>query len=41
MARQLDEPQGRGAFFKSLGTLVAGFMAERIEDAIKVVIKVS
>ena len=34
MARSLDEPQGRGAFFKSLGTLMAGFLAEQIEDAI-------
>ena len=31
---KLDEPQGRGAFFKSLGTLMAGFLAERIEDAV-------
>jgi MauM/NapG family ferredoxin protein len=34
MARKLDEPQGRGDFFKSLGILVAGFVAERIEDAV-------
>jgi ferredoxin-type protein NapG len=34
VSRRLDEPQGRGAFFKSLGTLMAGFIAERIEDAV-------
>ena len=34
MARELDLPQGRGDFFKSLGKLVAGFVAERIEDAV-------
>lgn len=34
MARKLDEPQERGDFFKSLGTLFAGFVADRIEDAV-------
>lgn len=34
MPRKLDEPQGRGDFFRSLGTLVAGFVAERIEEAV-------
>jgi len=34
MAKKLDEPQERGDFFKSLGTLFAGFLANRIEDAV-------
>jgi ferredoxin len=34
MARKLDEPQERGDFFKSLGTLFAGFLADRVEDAV-------
>jgi MauM/NapG family ferredoxin protein len=34
MARKLDQAQGRGDFFKSLGTLMAGFLAEKIEDAV-------
>ena len=34
MAKKLDEPQARGDFFKSLGSLFAGFVAERIEDAV-------
>lgn len=34
MARKLDEPQERGDFFKSLGTLFAGFVADRLEDAV-------
>jgi MauM/NapG family ferredoxin protein len=34
MPRKLDEPQGRGDFFKSLGTVLAGFVAERIESAV-------
>jgi MauM/NapG family ferredoxin protein len=34
MARKLDEPQDRGNFLKSLGTLMGGFMAAKIEDAI-------
>lgn len=34
MARKLDERQGRGDFFKSLGTLLAGFMAEQVEEAV-------
>lgn len=34
MPSQLDKPQGRGDFFKSLGTLMAGFVAEKIEKAV-------
>jgi MauM/NapG family ferredoxin protein len=34
MAKRLDEPQERGDFFKSLGSLFAGFVASRIEDAV-------
>lgn len=34
MARKLDEPQERGDFFKSLGTLFAGFVADRLEEAV-------
>ena len=34
MTRKLDDPQERGDFFKSLGTLFAGFVANRIEDAV-------
>lgn len=34
MTRKLDERQDRGDFFRSLGTLVAGFVAERIEEAV-------
>lgn len=34
MAKKLDEPQERGDFFKSLGTLFAGFVANRIEEAV-------
>ncbi|MBP1773199.1 MAG: hypothetical protein H6P99_2362, partial [Holophagaceae bacterium] len=34
MAKKLDEPQERGDFFKSLGTLFAGFMADRIGEAV-------
>ena len=34
MAKKLDEPQERGDFFKSLGTLFAGFIANRIEDTV-------
>ena len=34
MARKLDEPQERGDFFKSLGTLFAGFVAKGVEDAV-------
>jgi ferredoxin-type protein NapG len=34
MARKLDEPQDRGDFFKVLGTLMAGFVAEKIEDTV-------
>jgi MauM/NapG family ferredoxin protein len=34
MAKKLDEPQERGDFFKSLGTLFAGFVANSIEDAV-------
>jgi len=31
---RLDQPQGRGDFFKALGTLMAGFLAERVEEAV-------
>ncbi|WP_005035871.1 4Fe-4S dicluster domain-containing protein [Holophaga foetida] len=31
---RLDQPHGRGDFFKSLGKLVAGFVAEQVEDAV-------
>jgi ferredoxin-type protein NapG len=34
MPRPLDLPQGRGDFLKSLGKLMAGFVAERIEDTV-------
>jgi len=34
MAQKLDEPQDRGDFFKVLGTLMAGFVAEKIEDSV-------
>lgn len=34
MARSLDEPAPRGDFFKSLGTVLAGFVAAKLEDAI-------
>ena len=34
MAKKLDEPQERGDFFKSLGTLFAGFVANRLDDAV-------
>jgi ferredoxin-type protein NapG len=31
---KLDDPHDRGDFFKSLGRLVAGFIAERVEEAV-------
>jgi ferredoxin-type protein NapG len=34
MAKKLDEPQERGDFFKSLGTLLAGFVANSLEEAV-------
>ena len=34
MASKLDEPHDRGDFFKSLGTLMVGFLAERVTDAV-------
>jgi ferredoxin-type protein NapG len=34
MGKRLDDPQERGDFFKSLGTLFAGFLANQIEDAV-------
>ncbi|WP_257307225.1 4Fe-4S dicluster domain-containing protein [Geothrix campi] len=34
MAKKLDEPQERGDFFKSLGNLFAGFVANRVEEAV-------
>ena len=35
MAKKFEEPQERGDFFKSLGTLFAGFMARSVEEAIR------
>jgi MauM/NapG family ferredoxin protein len=35
MKSKLDQPQDRGGFFKSLGTLFAGFAAERLEGALE------
>ncbi len=34
MARKFEAQQGRGDFFKSLGTLFAGFVAEQVEEAV-------
>jgi len=34
MAAKLDEPQGRGDFFKALGGLLGGFIASRVEEAV-------
>jgi MauM/NapG family ferredoxin protein len=34
VAKKLDEPQERGDFFKSLGTLFGGFLANRLDDAV-------
>ena len=34
MAKKLDQPQGRGDFFKSMGTIMAGYLAEQVEEAI-------
>lgn len=34
MGKKLDQPQDRGDFFKSLGTLFGGFLAEQMEEAI-------
>ncbi len=34
MARRLDEPQGRGEFFTSLGRLLGGFVAGQVEEAV-------
>ena len=34
MAKKLDEPHDRGDFLKSLGTLMAGFVAMRVEEAV-------
>ena len=31
---RLDEPQGRGTFFKLLGTLAAGYAAQRLEHSL-------
>ena len=35
MAKKLDEPQERGDFFKSLGTLLAGFVANSLDEAVR------
>ena len=32
--KKLEEPHDRGDFFKSLGTLMAGFLAERFSDVV-------
>ena len=37
MSSKLDEPHDRGDFFKSLGTLMAGFLAERVQEVIPLV----
>jgi MauM/NapG family ferredoxin protein len=34
MPKKLDQQHGRGEFFKSLGTLFGGFVAERLEEAV-------
>ena len=34
MTKKLDEHHDRGDFFKSLGTLMAGFLAERVSEAV-------
>jgi MauM/NapG family ferredoxin protein len=34
MAARLEDPQDRGAFFKALGTLMAGFVAMRVEEVV-------
>ncbi len=34
MANKLDQPQGRGDFFKSLGSLFAGFVADKVAQAV-------
>ena len=34
MPRKLDQPHDRGDFFKSLGMLVAGFVAERVSEVV-------
>ncbi len=34
MPKKFEEPQDRGDFFKSLGTLFGGFVADKIEDAV-------
>jgi MauM/NapG family ferredoxin protein len=34
MAQKLDEPQDRWGFLKALGTVMAGFVAEKVEDAV-------
>jgi MauM/NapG family ferredoxin protein len=35
MNSKLDQPSGRGAFFRNAGTLLAGFFAGRLEDAVE------
>jgi ferredoxin-type protein NapG len=34
MSRLLEEPTGRGAFFRSLGQLLGGLVADRVSDAV-------
>ena len=33
MAKHLEDPHDRNDFFKTLGTLMAGFVAMRVEEA--------
>jgi len=35
MKSKLDQPHDRNSFFKSMGTLFAGFMAEKVEEALE------
>jgi len=35
MTSKLEQPSDRGSFFKTLGTLFAGFVAERVEGALE------
>ncbi|MCL1894326.1 MAG: 4Fe-4S dicluster domain-containing protein [Holophagaceae bacterium] len=35
MSSKLEQPQGRGSFFKTMGTLFAGFMAEKLEETLE------
>ncbi|MCL1908819.1 MAG: 4Fe-4S dicluster domain-containing protein [Holophagaceae bacterium] len=35
MTSKLEQPQDRSSFFKAIGTLFAGFMAERVEETLE------